>query len=142
MSPITVVVADNEPAGHRACESVLRRERDIRIVAHVNHHDEALLAALEIKPRVMLCGRRFAAVADYLLFETLHEKCPNTLILFWTDADRDANELIVPLAKGAGGFIDRAQLRRDLSRALRGLNKGEAWVPRSILGLVGKRMTT
>jgi DNA-binding NarL/FixJ family response regulator len=140
MRRITVVVADTEPAGRAVCESVLRHEEDILIVAHAGQHEDAVVAAVELRPRILLCRLRLAATTGYSLLATLRQKCPATLGVLWTDDTVEENQLIVALANGARGFLNRNDLRLQLPRAMRAIDGGEAWVPRKMLGRILDRL--
>ena len=140
MRPITVVVADTEPAGRALCESVLRPEEDILIVAHAGQHKAAVAAIVELRPRILLCSLRLAATAGYSLLATIRQKCPATLGVLWTDDTVEENQLIVALANGALGFLNRDDLRLQLPKAMRGVDGGEAWVPRKMLGRILDRL--
>lgn len=136
MRRITAVVADTNSAGRALCEGVLQHQEDIVVVAHVARYDEAMAAAVELKPRVLLCSRRFAFPANYLIFESLRKKCPSTLGILWADGVIEEGEIIAALAKGALGFVDRSNLARELPEAIRRISDGEAWVRRRVLGAI------
>jgi DNA-binding NarL/FixJ family response regulator len=140
MPPIKVVVADSEPGWCAVCESVLRHEKDILIVAHAEQRADAIAATLELKPRILLCSLRLAATAGYSLLATLRQTCPATIGVLWIDDAVDENQLIAALANGAQGFLNRNDLRRQLAKAIRGVAGGEAWVPRKMLGTIGGRL--
>jgi DNA-binding NarL/FixJ family response regulator len=139
MRRITVVVADTEPAGRSACESLLRHEKDILIVAHAGHRDDAVTMAVALQPRILLCTRRLAAATHYSLFENLRQKCPSTLGILWMDSSVEESELITALAKGAVGLVD-CDLWHELPHAIRRIDHGEAWVPRRMLALICERV--
>lgn len=140
MRRITVVVADTEPAWRAACNSVLGHEDDISIVAHAGQLDDAVAAVVELKPRILLCSLRFAAAASYSLLATLRQECPATLGVLWTDDTVGENQVIAALAKGALGLLNRNDLQRQLPQAMRGVDGGEAWVPRRMLGRILDRL--
>ena len=140
MRRITVVVADSEPGWCAVCESVLRHEKDILIVAHAEQHDDAMAATVQLSPRILLCSLRLAATASYSLLATLRQRCPATLGLLWTDDAVEEDQLIAALAHGALGFLNRNDFRRQLARAMRGVAGGEAWVPRKMLGTINDRL--
>ena len=136
MQRITVVVADSEPGWCAVCESVLRHEKDILIVAHAEQHDEAMSATVQLSPNIL----RFAATASYSLLATLRQRCPATLGVLWTDDTVEEDQLIAALAHGALGFLNPNDFRRQLARAMRRVARGEAWVPRKMLGTVRDRL--
>jgi DNA-binding NarL/FixJ family response regulator len=141
MRRITVVVADSEPAGRALCESLLRHEKDILIVAHAGQRDDAVTVAIDLQPRILLCSRRLAAATHYSLFETVRQKCPSTLGVLWMDSAVEESELITALAKGVLGVVD-GELRHQLPQAIRRIDHGEAWVPRRMLAVMRERLAT
>jgi DNA-binding NarL/FixJ family response regulator len=140
MRRITVVVADSEPGWCAVCESVLRYEKDILIVAHAEQHDDVMAATVQLKPRILLCSLRLAATAGYSLLATLRQRCPATLGVVWTDDAVAEDQLIDALARGALGLLNRSDLQRQLAQAMRAVAGGEAWVPRKMLATIGDRL--
>lgn len=140
MRRITVVVADTEPAWRAVCHSVLGHEEDISIVAHAGRHDDAVAAVVELKPRILLCSLPLAATAGYSLLAALWQECPATRGVLWTDDTAGESQLLAALAKGARGLLNRNDLQRQLPQAMRGVDGGEAWVPRRMLGRVLDRL--
>ena len=140
MHRITVVVADTQPAWRAICNSALEHEDDISVVAHAGEHDDAMAAVVEFRPRILLCSLRLAATAGYSLLATLRQECPATRGVLWTDDTVGETQLLAALAKGALGLVNRNDLKRQLPQAMRGVDRGEVWVPRKMLGRVLDRL--
>ena len=136
MRPITVAIADRDPSGRVACKRLLRHIPGIRVVAGLGLRQDVVPTTLEIKPRILLCSFDFAADAGYSLLLTLRRECPETLIILLTDYQVQEDQLMPALFNGAVGFITRASLQSQLPSAVRGVDRGEAWVPRKMLGTI------
>ena len=91
---------------------------------------------LEIKPRILLCSFDLAADAGYSLLLTLRRECPETLVILLIDYQVQEDQLMPALFNGAVGFLTRASLHSQLPSAVRGVDRGEAWVPRKMLGTI------
>jgi DNA-binding NarL/FixJ family response regulator len=140
MRRITIIVADTRRVGRARCESVLERQDDIVVVSYASEHGEALAAAAELEPRILLCSRRFAWPVNYMFFENLRERCPSTLGVLWADGAIEEDEFLLAVGKGAVGFLQGRHLIKELPEAIRRIDDGEAWVRRRMLGLIRERL--
>ena len=136
MQPITVSIVDRDPSGRMACKRLLRHIPGIRVVSGVAGQQDVVPKTLEIKPRILLCSFDLAADAGYSLLLKLRRECPETLVILLTDHEVQEDQLIPALFNGAVGFVTRASLQYQLQRAVRGVDAGEAWVPRKMLGTI------
>ena len=140
MRRITAIVADPSRAGRLVCSKALQDRDDIVVVKYAGEHDEALAAATDLKPRILLCSRRLALPADYLLFENLRERCPLTLGVLWSEGAIEDDEIMLAFSRGVVGFVEGPDPRREMREAIYRVDDGEAWVRRRILGLIRERV--
>ena len=136
MRSITIVAVD---AG--AGESALSDRQDIVIVARATRIEDAIAAAVELNPRILLCGHGFAVSTQYALFDAVREKCPSTLSVLWSETDIDESDVITALVKGAVGLVKRSDGGDRLAYAIRRIDGGEAWVSRKTLGAIRAQLT-
>ena len=142
MRSISVIVADTDAAGRVVCRQILEAHADISIIADTLHHDDALRVAAKLNPRILLCSDRLAAKTDYAIFENVRAMCPSTLGLLWTQTIVDDEDVMAALTSGALGVVQGADLSRDLARAIRDLDRGEAWVMRKALATIRERLVS
>jgi DNA-binding NarL/FixJ family response regulator len=142
MQLITVAVVDWDRTECAACERLLRREQGISVVAPTATSEGVVAAALRVKPRILLCSLGLAVASGCSLLLTLRRDCPETLVVLLTDSTIHEDRLMLALASGAVGFLTRETLRFQLLRAIRGVNEGEAWVSRKMLGSMFDRVFT
>lgn len=126
-----MVVADVAP-----CESMLRDQRDIVIVARAIGQEHALAAVIGFKPRILLCSQQLATTAQYSLFGDVREKSPTTISVLWSNGNVETADVFTALSKGVLGVIERSDDGEKLARAIRRIDDGEAWVSRKMLGVV------
>ena len=134
MKPITVAIADRTRACRVACFESLQRDRDISVVAGVNERFELVQIGMSLRPAVVVCGMSLASEFGHWLLRTLGRECPATRVLLITDAAPSEADIAKSLALGSSAFVARALVQRLLPLAIHSMNRGEAWVPRRVLG--------
>jgi DNA-binding NarL/FixJ family response regulator len=142
MQPITVAIADWDRAEYATCERLLRREQGISVIAPTPMSEDVVTAALRVKPRILLCSLDLAVASGCSLLLTLRRDCPETLVVLLPGGTIHEDRVMLALASGAVGFLTRETLRFQLPRAVRGVDGGEAWVSRKILGRMFDRVLT
>ena len=140
MQPITVAIACWDRAESAACERLLRYEQGICVVAPATMSEDILATAIRVKPRIALCGHDLVLPSGCSLLIRLRRICPETLVVVLTDGTIHEDRLMLALASGAVGFLTRETLRFQLLRAVRGIDGGEAWVSRKLLGSMFDRV--
>jgi DNA-binding NarL/FixJ family response regulator len=141
VQPITVAIADWDRAESAACERLLRYEQGICVVVPTTSED-IIATAIRVKPRIALCSYSLAVPSGCSLLITLRRICPETLVVLLTDGTIHEDRLMLALASGAVGFLTRETLRFQLLRAVHGVDRGEAWVSRKMLGSMFDRVFT
>jgi DNA-binding NarL/FixJ family response regulator len=141
MLPITVAIADRSRTSRLACFKSLQHDEQIRIVAGVANRFDLVEASVSLRPSIMVCGMSLAIDHGHWLLRTMRRECPGTGVLLVTDAVLRHDEMVKMLDFGPVGFIARNRVSRQLPRAIRGVDRGEAWLPRKVLGmLVGQAL--
>lgn len=120
---ITVVLADDHPVVRAGMAQVLVADDDIEIVAEASHGGEAIAAAREHRPDVVLMDLRMPEVDGVTAISELVRTDPHIRVLVLTTYDTD--DLIVGAVEaGAVGYLlkdtDPATLRDAVRRAARG----------------------
>ena len=138
MPPITVVIADREKASRAACLRLLRPEKGIRVVGEARSGLEAI-AAVKLRPRILLLDVHMAAGNGVALLRILRQKSPRTKVILLTRRASQARILDV-LAHGARGYLDKKAFRTFLPKAVRLVDTRQAWVPRKMVAKILDRL--
>jgi DNA-binding NarL/FixJ family response regulator len=138
MSQITVVVADEEKERRAACLRLLEPEPGIRVVAEAANTAETLGSA-QFAPRILLLDAKLAMGRGLPLLPILRRNSPETRVIVLTGQSSKA-ALLDAISHGALGYLNRRRLRAFLTKAVRKVADGEAWVPRSVLPSIIERL--
>ena len=139
MPVISIVIADRGKAGRAASRRLLEPEKDIRVVGEARSCLGAATAAEKLKPSIMLLDLALIDGDSTALLPVIRRKSPRTRVLLISDRTSDARTLEA-LSHGARGYLDKATLGTYLSRAVRAVNAGEAWVPRKMVAKIMDRL--
>jgi DNA-binding NarL/FixJ family response regulator len=129
----TVLIADFEKAGRATCQRLLLPEKKIKVVGEARCGLEAMTAAAKLKPRVLLLDPSGLEGEGVSLVSTLLEKSPKTRIILLSERASDA-DILDALSQGALGYLAKPALTTYLTKAVRAVAAGEAWVPRRMVG--------
>jgi DNA-binding NarL/FixJ family response regulator len=156
MQPIAVAISDEDVGRRAKLEHLLHGEPGIRILANVrsNENDMAKdrrliprtnITAVEDKvamvrrlsPRVLFASMQQCIDSDFAMLASLHEACPQTqVVLLADDSDQQEEQVIQALASGARGYLNIESDTSQLSKVVQVVDRGEAWVPRKMLGKI------
>ena len=96
----------------------------------------AVAAAESLKPNVLLLDLgMFDGDARTTLLPVIRRRSPDTRVLLLTERAREART-IDALCSGARGYLEKRALGTYLSRAVRAVDAGEAWVPRKMVATI------
>lgn len=138
MQAISVVVADPEKERRAACLRLLEREKGIRVVAEASTTAETLGSA-RFSPRILLLDSKLGLGRGAVLLPMFLRTSPTTKVIVLT-GQSSAAALIDALSYGAQGYLTRRRLRAFLSKAVRKVADGEAWIPRKVLPKIIERV--
>src|SRR5207244_6404690 len=131
----TVLIADVEKDGRATCRRILQPEKKIKVVGEARSGLEAMTAAARLKPRVLLLDPSVVGGEGASLVSTILEKSPKTRIILLTEHASDA-DILDALSEGALGYLAKPVHPTYLTKAVRAVAAGEAWVPRRMVGKV------
>ena len=129
----TVLIADFEKAGRATCRRLLQPEKKIKVVGEARSGLEAMTAAAKLKPRVLLLDPSVVEGKGVSLVSTILEKSPKTRIILLSERASDA-DILDGLSQGALGYLTKPVLPTYLTKAVRAVAAGQAWVPRRMVG--------
>ncbi|WP_433609788.1 response regulator [Dactylosporangium sp. CA-139114] len=134
---VSVLLADDQALVRAGFASLLRRGRDIDVVAEAGTGDEAVRAARQLRPDVVLMDIRMpgldgiAATARICADPALGGTRVIVLTTFETD-----DHVFAALRAGASGFLTKEVEPEELRRAVRVVAAGEALLSPSVTARV------
>jgi DNA-binding NarL/FixJ family response regulator len=139
MSPLRVVIADDQPMMRAGFKAVLEAAGDIAVVAEAGTGDEAVRAATEQAPDVVLMDIRMPGMDGIEATRRL----PRQRVLILTTFGLD-EYIIDALRAGASGFLLKDAPTQEVVDAVRAVAAGDAvlspTVTRQLLDQVGRRL--
>jgi DNA-binding NarL/FixJ family response regulator len=139
MSKLRVVIADDQPMMRAGFKAVLEATGTIEIVAEAGTGEEAVRAATEHAPDVVLMDIRMPGMDGIEATRRL----PNQRVLILTTFGLD-DYIIDALRAGASGFLLKDAPTQDVVEAVRAVAAGDAvlapGVTRQLLDQVGRRL--
>ena len=139
MPTITVQIADREEARRMACIRLLQPQEGIQVVGEARDGKEAVTAAAELKPHILLLSFNLMRGKEFTLLSTLHQKSPRTKVILLTRSSSEFR-ILEALSYGAAGYIDERAINTFLLKAVRLVDAGDCWVPRRIVGRIVDRI--
>lgn len=155
MQPITVAIADADRERQTKFEHSLQSEQGIRVLTNVasskndmasnrRHKPRTSISVIEdavarvrrLNPRVLLANLNQCMDADCAMLVSLRRECPETLVVLLADEAVREDQIIQALASGARGCLSGESALSSLSKAVHVVDRGEAWVPRRMLGKI------
>ena len=159
MQPITVAIADEDAERRSRFERSLQGTQGIRLVtsatteAHVGQErrrssranitriEDVVARSRRLKPRILFAGLQQSTEADCAMLAALRSECPETLVVMLADGSaRQEERILQALASGARGYLNPEVDESLISTAVRIIDRGEAWVPRKMLGNIMDRV--
>lgn len=163
MQTVTVAVADVNRDRRAGFERLLHGEEGIELLSNVGssngeRNDHAFvnrrarqrtdISASEnevarikrLQPKVMLVNLDLNADEDHALLLSLRSECPEARIVLLTDDTVHESKIFQALEIGAIGYLKNESVVAHLSRAVTVVGRGEAWVPRKMLGSIMDRV--
>jgi DNA-binding NarL/FixJ family response regulator len=163
MQNVTVAIADVDRDRRAEYERLLHDEDGITLLSNVgtsngdrNDHafvnrrakqrtdvlayENEVARIKRLKPHVMLVNLDMSDDEGHALLLSLRCECPDTHIVLLTDEFVQESKIIQALEIGARGYLSNKTVEMHLSRAVQVVGRGEAWVPRKMLGNIMDRV--
>lgn len=124
----------------RAITTLLADEPDVHVVAAVGTGDEAVRAALEHQPDVVLMDLYMPDLNGIEAARLLAEAAPHTGVLVLTMFDDD-DWIAAALRAGARGYLLKGARQDELARAIRSVHAGDLIIGQPLVRRVGRLLT-
>lgn len=118
MSPISVLLVDDNPTFLRITSRFLKKHDDVDLVGTAGGGVEALSQAQELRPQVILLDLAMPDLPGLEVIPRLREVVPEMRIIALTMLDTEEYRKAA-LAAGADEFVPKADLNKDLLPAIR-----------------------
>jgi two-component system NarL family response regulator len=132
---ISVLLADDHELFAEALQTRLSREPDLRPVRVAYTADQVRLHVRRDQPRVVVLDMAFGAEGGLVLAEHVRDVSPDSRIVMLTGVDA-VSSVVAALRCGVRAWLPKTVKPEQLVRAIRGVTRGEAWVPPDLLGRV------
>lgn len=129
---------ENLLSGHPNDHAFENRRLKPRV--NVTASEDEVARIKRLKPLVLLVNLNLCADEDYSLLLSLRRECPDALMVLLTDDSVHESKMIQALEIGARGYLKYETVQLHLSMAIQVVGRGEAWVPRKMLGNIMDHM--
>ncbi|MFD4629234.1 response regulator [Streptomyces sp. NPDC058284] len=138
---ITVLIADDQPLVRRGLSLILLSDPAVEVVGEVGDGEQAIAAAHELRPDVVLMDIRMPVLDGVGATGRLAAELPGCRVLALSTFDMDEH-VVGALRAGAAGFLPKDVSPEELVAALRTVHRGEAVVaPRLLTRLLATFVT-
>ncbi len=132
---ITILIADQERTFAEALAARLEDEEDIKVVGAVQvRTPESCLAAAKSADVIVVDGDLPGAAADRLCAEVSGGTKPSRVVELSVSSEPE--RIVNAIRAGVAAWVRKDQSLEDLLRVIRGVVRGETWLPPSETGNV------
>jgi len=128
---IRVVIADDHALFRRGLEMVLGSEPDIKVVAEANDGKQAVEAAVEHMPDLVLMDVRMPAHSGIDATKLIKDHAPHIKILMLTISDEE-EDLYEAIKAGASGYLLKEISIDEVADAIRKVHAGQSLISPSM----------
>ena len=132
VNPIRILVVDDHPVVRQGLRSLLSNHADLQIVAEAENPRQALEAALQFRPHIVLLDIRLPGATGIEVTRRLRQVHPQARILILTSYDDD-EYLIGALEAGAHGYLLKSVSDEALVGAIHAVQRGERLISPALL---------
>ncbi|MFE9428708.1 response regulator [Kitasatospora sp. NPDC006697] len=141
VSPLTVLIADDQPLVRRGLALILSPAPGVRVVAEAANGEQAVELARLHRPSVVVMDIRMPVLDGVQATERLSRELPDCRVLALSTFDMD-EYVVAALRAGAAGFLPKDVSPEELLAAVRTVHSGEAAVaPRLLTRLLAAYVT-
>jgi len=131
MSLIQILVVDDFFPWQRFVRRMLERENDLSIVAAVNDGINAVEAAAECQPDVILMDISLPGISGFQAAQQIRRMSPKSRVLF-VSQHREVEFVEAAFQAGGMGYVLKVDSNSDLLAGIRAVLRGEQFVSHSM----------
>jgi DNA-binding NarL/FixJ family response regulator len=135
MSPIRILIVDDQAVVRHGLRSMLAGEADIEIVGDVSNSEEAFQMALDTKPDIMLLDIRMPGMDGLHLLSKLTDQLPEIKVIVLTNYEEE-QFLLEAFRSGAYSYLLKNVGRETLLEAFRATHAGKRMLSNELMDSV------
>lgn len=132
---IRVLLVDDQALFREGLNTLLSVHPDIEVVGEASNGEEALAAAQELKPNVVLMDLRMPVLDGVAATRQLRQRQPESQIIILTTFDDD-EDVFEGLRAGAAGYLLKDVSSAKLVEAIKAAAQGESFLQPSVAAKV------
>ena len=117
MTPLRVLIADDNEAVRAGVCAMLKLRKDVEICGQAVNGRDAIIKAAELKPDLLLIDITMPVLDGFSAAREIHQKFPNIVILFLSMHQGKRMAHLAKLA-GASGYVSKTSDSNVLLRAV------------------------
>jgi two-component system NarL family response regulator len=139
--PIRVVVADDHEVVREGLVSIIERQPDMTVVAEAATGQQAISAARESRPDVVLMDLRMPVVGGVEATERICRESASARVVVLTTYDGD-EDIYRALRAGARAYLLKDVRREELLATIRAVHAGRRHIPPEIAARLAERVAS
>lgn len=132
---IGIVLLSDDGINDSVTDPAIAR-RTLRSRSEVTASENEVARIKLLKPLVLVVNLNRCNDEDYAFLLSLHHASPDARMILLIDDSIDEGQIIRILQIGARGYLNYENAWLHLPMAIRVVGRGEAWVPRKMLGSI------
>lgn len=136
---ITVFIVDQNRSRRAECVRLLKSEDAILVIGQSRSAANGIILVSKFKPNIVIFDLDLALKHDRGLLSTIRRQSPRTKVILLMESF-SPSRLLASFSYGALGCIRNRDIASCLIKAVRAVDVGEAWVPRSLPSKILKQI--
>lgn len=137
---LKILIVDNNVLFREGLSNLLQRESGIEVVGEASTIRETLQKVQEVNPDLALLEMGLPDMEELNGISLLHARYPHLQIVMLSNHDTE-DALLTALRCGARGYLAKNSSLSKLMAGIRAIERGEAVVPRALVGRVLEEFT-
>jgi DNA-binding NarL/FixJ family response regulator len=138
---IRVLVADDHPIVRSGIVALLADASDLEVVGEVADGDEAVTAALDLRPDIVLVDLRMPRMDGDRATALILASAPEVRVIVLTTYESDES-ILRAIEAGASGYLLKAAPQEEILAGIRSVARGEVALSPAIATLLVRRVKT
>lgn len=138
-SKIRLMLVDDHMLMRMGLATAAGDQPDMEVVADVDNGADAVIAAREHRPDVIILDLRMHGMSGIEAIPLLRQESPLSRILVFSNYVR-GEEVHQALKSGASGFVPKEMSLDRLLQAIRSVHQGEQFIPPEVAQRMGERV--
>ena len=137
MPRLKALIIDDKQGFRASCGRLLASDLEIEVADSAS--EQALECLATVLPDVVIMGMNVESDSRWQLLKLIQLRWPDCQVLTLVK-DQSDDESVKQIEASAVGFLNSDDLERLLTKAVRKINQGEAWVPRKLVPSLVERL--